>query len=300
MQHLISIDYGRTYQEVFVDFMKMYLAEGGESRLLNMVDGYTEGLPTWCPNFAVYKRNISIANYLGSTFCAGHPAKKSRQPVADGLQLDKSVTDSRKLALRGFFLDTISMTVVYPGGPGSIGSSTRDEKFIKVIDWEATCLDISRLAYNRPDDTRDAHVRTLTGGSAKKGAPDDDDHELLMSYMIMKYGDASHRKRYRDFRSLSDRQRDHARHLSRCSSSVCYGRCFFSTENGRIGLAPARAKQGDKICIFYGGLSPFIIRQTEEDPTQYNLMGEAYVDGVMYGEAFQLEESKASETIVLL
>lgn len=301
MQNLVSIDYGRTYQDVYIDFMKMYLIKGGESRLLNMVDGHTEGLPTWCPNFAVYKRNISIANYLGCTFCAGHPAKKSRQSVAAGLQLVKSVSDdSRELALRGFLLDTISMTVKYPGGSSTIDSSTRDEMFTKVIDWEATCLDMSRSAYNRLDDTRDAHVRTLTGGSARKGPPDDDDHELLMSYMMMRYGDESRRARYRDFKSLSDRQRDHARHLLRCLSSVCYERCFFSTENGRIGLAPAWAKQGDGICIFHGGLSPFILRPTEENPLHYKLMGEAYVDGVMYGEAFGLDESNAPETIVLV
>jgi len=280
MQNLLSIDYGRTYQEVFYDFMKTYLAAGGESRLLNMVDGHTDGLPSWCPNFAVYKRNISIANYLGCTFRAGHPAKKVKQYVSTGPELDKAVDDPKKLGLRGFFLDSIALTVLYPGDSEK-SSSDRDERSLKVIEWEATCLDISRSAYNRPEDTRDAHVRTLTGGSAKKGAPHDDDHELLMSYMMMKHGDESAQRRYRDFKTLDGRQRDHARHLLRSLHSVCYERSFVSTEKGRIGLAPGRARQGDRICIFYGGLSPFIVRPTEDDPTYYTLIGEAYVDGIM-------------------
>ena len=70
---------------------------------------------------------------------------------------------------------------------------------------------------------------------------------------------------------------------------------------GRIGLAPGLGQsKEDKICIFYGGLTPFIIRPTHEDPNRYTLIGEAYVDGVMYGEAFALDESKIADTIVLV
>lgn len=302
MQRLISIDYARNYQDIYVHFMKIYLAEGGESRLLNMVDGHTDGLPTWCPNFAVNKKSISIANYLGCTFHAGRRAGYEHAIGSQWLQLDNMAgsIERRKLALRGFYLDRIKTTVLHPRGPDTFSQPKTDEDRIKIIDWEATCLNISRSVYNQSVATPEAHCRTLTGGSAKYGASGDNDHALLMSYLTIKYGNKSHRVGHRDFKTLSDKQRDHARHLLKCLNSVCYERCFFSTENGRIGLAPAWAEPGDRICIFYNGLSPFVIRPTKEDPQQYRLMGEAYVDGVMYGEAFGLGESNVAETIVLI
>jgi hypothetical protein len=301
MQSLISIDYARHYHDVYVHFMKIYFAEGGESRLLNMVDGHTEGLPTWCPDFAVNKRYMSVANYLGCTFHAGQRAGYQHSPASQWLQLDNigGSLGRRKLAVRGFFLDSIRTTVSYPRGPNSIGPPKTIEEGVKLIDWEATCLAISQLAYGHPDSTPEAHVRTLTGGSAKKCADGNNDHELLMSYML-RYGSDKHRIGHRELHELSSKERDRGRYLLKTLIKFCSERCFFSTNFGRIGLAQARVKPEDRVCIFYGGLSPFIIRPTEEDPTQYELMGEAYVDGVMYGEAFKLDESKEAETIVLV
>lgn len=34
---------------------------------------------------------------------------------------------------------------------------------------------------------------------------------------------------------------------------VCYGRRFFITDQGSMGLAPARAREGDEIVFFLGG-----------------------------------------------
>ncbi|KAI0449742.1 heterokaryon incompatibility protein-domain-containing protein [Xylaria acuta] len=66
------------------------------------------------------------------------------------------------------------------------------------------------------------------------------------------------------------------------------GRIFCVTGHLRLGQVPIGSEPGDRICILVGGETPYVIRPTGQG--RYRLIGEAYVDGVMHGEA--LEESK--------
>jgi hypothetical protein len=59
-------------------------------------------------------------------------------------------------------------------------------------------------------------------------------------------------------------------------------RVFFFTRSGLIGLAPSAAKENDLLCIFFGGKTPFLIREMEKG---FQLIGECYVHGIMDGEA---------------
>jgi hypothetical protein len=51
---------------------------------------------------------------------------------------------------------------------------------------------------------------------------------------------------------------------------------------------------------FYNGFSPLIIRPKLADPTKYELIGESYIDGLMYGEAFKLKETGEDSIIALI
>ncbi|KAH8891270.1 HET-domain-containing protein [Thozetella sp. PMI_491] len=56
------------------------------------------------------------------------------------------------------------------------------------------------------------------------------------------------------------------------------GRCFFTTEDGHIGTAPAGARVGDSICLLLGTYSPVILRPTPSGAFQ--VVGECYVHGL--------------------
>jgi hypothetical protein len=73
-----------------------------------------------------------------------------------------------------------------------------------------------------------------------------------------------------------------------------FRRPFISME-GQPGIGPAHTQNGDVICIFLGGDIPFIIRDNGDG--SYRLIGEAYVHGVMAGEA--MEGDTVIETIKL-
>ena len=72
---------------------------------------------------------------------------------------------------------------------------------------------------------------------------------------------------------------------------VCRGRSFFVTKGGRVGVGGMVA-EGDKVVVFSGGRTPFIVRRkglTQTDGAErstFELVGEAYVFGIMDRELF--------------
>ena len=63
----------------------------------------------------------------------------------------------------------------------------------------------------------------------------------------------------------------------------CQGRSLFLTKEGVPGLGPLAAKEGDIVTVLLGSMSAMILRPTQEG--NYKLVGEAYCDGFMHGEA---------------
>ncbi|TVY30682.1 Heterokaryon incompatibility protein 6,OR allele [Lachnellula hyalina] len=64
-------------------------------------------------------------------------------------------------------------------------------------------------------------------------------------------------------------------------------RRLFISQTGIVGLCPWNAAVGDVICVLLGCRFPVILRPVEG---KYKLVGEAYVDGLMNGEAMALLE----------
>jgi hypothetical protein len=61
---------------------------------------------------------------------------------------------------------------------------------------------------------------------------------------------------------------------------------FCITKKGYVGFVPYKAKLGDEICILQGGAVPFCMRRIPRTESEYKLIGESYIHGIMYGEAF--------------
>lgn len=81
-----------------------------------------------------------------------------------------------------------------------------------------------------------------------------------------------------------------------------------TTAKGCIGLVTGSAKQGDLICILYGGKSPFIlskevgkILEDGQDGHEdlFRLVGEAYIYSVMHGEAMGLKHVQLKKICIV-
>ncbi|RDW57327.1 hypothetical protein BP5796_12777 [Coleophoma crateriformis] len=67
-----------------------------------------------------------------------------------------------------------------------------------------------------------------------------------------------------------------------------YKRDFIATEHGRIGWGPEGVEEGDVIVVFQNGIVPHILRPRSSTAPMM-LVGEAYIDGLMNGEVFSIE-----------
>lgn len=75
-------------------------------------------------------------------------------------------------------------------------------------------------------------------------------------------------------------------------SCMIVNQAFFVTREGYIGIGPPDMARGDEVWVLFGGKVPFILRSTgnaEDQPCKnsndYTLVGNAYVHGIMDGEA---------------
>jgi hypothetical protein len=67
-------------------------------------------------------------------------------------------------------------------------------------------------------------------------------------------------------------------------TAISSSRTFLLTEQKRIGLGPPGTRPGDLTSVSYTADVPFVPRAKDETDL-YQLVGEAYVRGVMNGEA---------------
>nr|XP_036574556.1 heterokaryon incompatibility protein [Colletotrichum truncatum]KAF6781005.1 heterokaryon incompatibility protein [Colletotrichum truncatum] len=81
------------------------------------------------------------------------------------------------------------------------------------------------------------------------------------------------------------------------------GRRFTRTETGLIGMVAADSLPGDVIVVLPGGRIPYVLREKHgtsalENAKTYRFIGNAYIDGFMYGEAAEHDAEWASLFIV--
>ncbi|KAI4276199.1 MAG: hypothetical protein LQ337_002666 [Flavoplaca oasis] len=77
---------------------------------------------------------------------------------------------------------------------------------------------------------------------------------------------------------------------------VARNRKFCITKKRYMGWCPFETEPGDRICILFGGQTPYIVRK---QGAGYRFLGEAYIHGVMNGEVLGMADIKI-ETIRLL
>lgn len=68
----------------------------------------------------------------------------------------------------------------------------------------------------------------------------------------------------------------------------CNGSRIVRTKTGLIGTLPWDTKEGDLVCVLYGGQTPFVLRSDESCPGKYHFVGDCYVHGIMEGEALSM------------
>lgn len=76
---------------------------------------------------------------------------------------------------------------------------------------------------------------------------------------------------------------------------------MLNREGRYLGWVPRKARVSDTICIFAGTKVPYVLRRVLRlgGPRLFTFIGEAYIHGLMYGEAMESNEYKLEEIKVL-
>jgi hypothetical protein len=78
---------------------------------------------------------------------------------------------------------------------------------------------------------------------------------------------------------------------------------LFWTKRSRFGFTPRGAKPSDSVCVFDGADIPHVLRKVNtsgKGKERWRFVGEAFVDGLMYGEADNIDIEGTEFCIVLI
>lgn len=303
----ITPDYRRSVPEVYGDVVRFCLANEDPYHRLDFLghvllqeEPIDEPTPSWVPDWRRTRRLHPFAKYFhpyrhmhplenqsyssvqeaNAAFLKAHTESKqeeieagknkdrpSRVYCASGDSQPDVRIDGAKMYIKGFQFDTIRVlsqadkdehdrTFVKYWIPRRVPSGTDDaiQQLINSDRWQAACLQ-----------TIIADVATADGEPVQRGHSIgswvlQDDWEDVTDVDLMRY-------RASEFHTMK---------------YATLQRRFCFTSNLYMGLAPAAAKVGDVVCIFFGGQVPYVIRK-KQGSEEFEFIGECYLNGLMDG-----------------
>jgi hypothetical protein len=252
----------------------------------------TEGLPTWVPDLV---RRHEYKNRPWMFW--NHSFRYNRFSAAGDKHLaDDSVTGGPELRLRGVYMDT----AVEVGEVLINDSSTEpsDEQLVSTISsWKKI---LTRFMSGKANENYigggawiDAFWRTMLG-------------DLIMDFEVpLGRAISSDRQQFDSFiETLSFNETYYS------LRQMVVNQAFFITQDGYIGLGPPTVLAGDAVWVLFGARVPFVLRprgdtilqDSEEsrlNSRSYHFVGDAFVFGIMDGEAVEDCEGKQASVLVL-
>lgn len=242
-----------------------------------------QGLPSWCPNLSSRLKAFALPYQFSN---AGGPSD-------DKLKFSMS-DDNKQSFFQAYQFDTIAETIPgtwqwhvdtkLQGGPD--GCAARGWA------WMNKCLELSRKTLNQPGIIPEPLVRTLVADVLHEPPTPSPDIKLLFKCLFPAtvYLQALRDLPHLAHKAVSDDEKVALQRYLNPMNMVCGGRAFFATSSGRIGIGPTETKLGDVICVLKGARVPFVFRAVPECDGFHELVGEAYVHGIMQGELFEGQE----------
>ncbi|KAL8923554.1 MAG: hypothetical protein Q9208_004500 [Pyrenodesmia sp. 3 TL-2023] len=248
-------DYTRTSRTIYRDVVLRSMVQERSLGLVGLCEWGADEVrkPTWVPDFSEPRRSSSI--YF-SRSCWGS--------MTDADYMGKGL-----LRVTGLSCAEISSVQTHMLDHNGVPPIRLIQLLARKLDLDATYIDGSQmieafcgmLCMDRWDDEL---APTLAYCYPDRGSS----LRLLRSIMETSECEAE---------SISD-----LKYLNYVRNCV-RGRCFITTKEGYIGLAPEAAKVGDKICVVLGCQMPLLLRPSFDG--RHTVVGGCYVQGLMRGEA---------------
>jgi hypothetical protein len=278
---LLQPDYRMTVHDLYRKFARLILNRDKSLRILSAVQHGSQidsSFPSWVPSWdSVYCHGLAPSE-PGPNHCA-----------ADGQPMEEIETDNvNYLVLRGIQFDTIFKHTTI------ISSRSFEPHKNQSLNVFAFTQMIEEFWGDYLDKTRARSLCwTLTAGKDWYGMLVNNAESHMADFVaywsefnVPKLSNDHQRSTYlRDYRKLvREVDGDHDRFLE-AASNACVGRRLFVTENGTLGLGPGALQVGDRCCVLFGGIVPFVLRLRNDG--MYALVGECYIQNAMQGEVVQ-------------
>ncbi|KAI0428600.1 heterokaryon incompatibility protein-domain-containing protein [Xylaria sp. FL1042] len=228
-------------------------------------------LPSWVPRWHRYTHPMMAPSEQVSSFnaCASLPASPPRVENDTLFAKGRKFSQVRNVSPRAW-------DFVYRDNSESVIGYAWNKYFA------------SSQAYEAKDEMLKAWCLVLTAGKDWSGELVDDTQQHLadMGACIL-----SNRPFYRDLPEIPGAEDGDGYRFDLALRDACHGRTLLLTDDGYVGLGPEITEKNDLVCILSGLVMPIILRHTGKG---YQVVGEAYVHGMMFGEAFGKPGTTAS------
>ncbi|KAM7198253.1 heterokaryon incompatibility domain containing protein [Naviculisporaceae sp. PSN 640] len=278
-----AADYNKDIAEVYTETAAWLIQRAGISLLSHAGSSQRKlctgipGLPSWVPNWSDRYYNQyggMINNPTNPVYYPLRACGDMQTPAAIGLVSVQPSISALALQLSGRKIDTIHL-------------HSRDLPIDENVVWPFTPPFVSSICSHRDQLTpsQRAHLPSPPYWTRKTGATE----WHLPNWAAYVFG-----LPLKNPSSMTDY--DVWESIFRLS----VGRQLMVTkERGYVGIVPGKARQGDMVVVFEGGVVPFILRKVDgakvgkaDTSREYwKLIGEAYVYGLMDGEAFKAGEN---------
>jgi hypothetical protein len=284
------VDYsseGRSnFYATFKNFVQAFLLQDERLWMLSLaaVTPKHGNLPSWCPNFSYCSedRQLGLLQRDFKHYNAGYSAAEPLKPNV------RFSPGNGHLVVRGFFTDKIQSGRV-------LGTPEDSELRFR---FDNRCLEHAAELYKDRAKAVEAHCRTLIADRRIYVRDPEKGHEVSIPELIEIYATwRMHLEGDPDLASLNPEER-HAISWFNDRARVSTQRGYIGTAGGRLGLAPIETKVGDLICILYGASTPYVVRPNG-DGNSMTLVGDAYIHGLMDGEALSMPERQLECDIVI-
>lgn len=297
-EDVIRPDYKKPPEELFRDFALAWTRKERNLRFLSYIvrPHNRPGLPTWAVDWS-----LNPYPSLGLDFAFRARSDCQTRGLFDacvGTRPIWCLDPPDVVVANGFLYDTIT---VGPTVPRLSDVPLWNPK--ERCEWLGCVLETALAtgsAYGSFERAQRALLRTLCGDMRR------DEYGVWRRNKAADYEDVEQRlKTWWEEASCPQNANNYATHrelggeVHSAVENATLGRRFVTTAKGYIGLATRESRAGDVVAILGGGAVPFILRPMPSVPAAqavlgltdglfFQVIGDAYVHGIMDGEAFSI------------
>jgi hypothetical protein len=281
----IHSNYEKTCRAVYLEVAEVILKQANTLDILYAISGpkNLKAVPSWVPDWSVPIPSTFGPRQIGKFMASGRNSRCSPTFCSDKF-------GNRLLVLKGYRVDTVEVIMSRQWDPLWDVRSHYDSHIHEFNQSFRRLGQGGKTAYESDEDRHEALWKTPIADCdaqfnvAEKSRPPASSHmeDSFNALMGISQGDIEWRER-------ASKPYIHVMKLESARRRI-----FLST-GGYYGLGQETLRAGDVICIFPGGDSPFLIRAAGAG--YYELIGETYVHGIMFGE--YLKTDRQVEEFVL-